>query len=95
MNLPMPCQLQPEPEDVRFICEMYELTPRDWTQLVSDEWRRIRAMVRPEFTVPGRVPQSFNMLPYFRAHALYSPSAKHRQCANYAIADIQHPYFSD
>jgi hypothetical protein len=74
---------------------MYAIPERDWSKLVADEWRHIRATVRQEHITPGNVPQSFHLLPFFRAHALYSKSPVRRQSANWARADILQPYFSD
>ena len=93
--LPLPCPLTPAPDDSRHVCEMYGLGPRDWLQLVNDEWRHVCATVRPEYLRPGKLPRSFHMLPYFRAHALYARSPARRQSANWARADMLEPYFRD
>ena len=93
--LPLPCPLQTPPEDVRHVCDMYGLSERDWMNLVKDDWRHVCATVRPEYTRPGNVPQSFHMLPFFRAHSIYSRSPVRRQSANWARADIMESYFRD
>jgi len=74
---------------------MYGLSSRDWLQLVNDEWRHVSATVKPEHLSAERIPQSFHLLPFFRAHSLYSRSPARRQSANWARADILEPYFRD
>lgn len=94
-SLPLPCPLQTPPDDVRHVCDMYGIADRDWQRLVDDEWRHISAAVKREYLAPGRIPQSFHMLPFFRAHALYSRSVTRRQSANWARADLLEAYFRD
>lgn len=89
------CLLSPARDDARHVCDMYGLTDSDWRQLVNDEWRNVCAVTRVEYVASGSLPQSFHLLPYFRAHALYAPSASRRQAANYARADILEPYMCD
>ncbi len=93
--LPLPCPLLTPLDDVRHVCGLYGISARDWRQLADDEWRHVCATVKPEYTVQGNIPQSFHMLPFFRAHSLYSSCPTRRQSANWARADILEPYFSE